>query len=185
VSSDNDFWSRVSKGPGCWEWIGTRRREGYGLFYVDKRQVRAHRHSWEMENGPIPDGLSVLHECDHPWCVRPSHLRLGSQRDNMADMDNRGRRWSPFTGQVQSGEQNRNAKLTRDQVAHIRGMAAAGHYHDDIAAVYGVTRANVAQIARGHSWRDVEPIPYPRAVRDRPLGRNAPAKRASRAPRGW
>jgi hypothetical protein len=178
MAADDDFWSRVSKGPGCWEWAGTHRRDGYGVFWDGRRQTRAHRAAWELTNGPIPDGLSVLHSCDNPPCVRPDHLRLGSQRDNMADMDNRGRRFSPFVGQVQAGERNRNARLTADQVAHIRGMAAAGHYHDDIAARYGTTRANVSQIVRGFSWPDVEPVPYPPVTRDRPLGRSAPRRRA-------
>gem|GEM_PF-5962228 len=80
----------------------------------------------------------------------------------------------------QRGSRNGYAKLTEEQVAHIKGMAAAGHYQDDIAARFGVTRANVSYATR-KTWTHVEPIPYPPAVRDRPVGRGAPAKRAARA----
>jgi len=176
------FWSHVARGDGCWEWQGTRRSDGYGLFWDGTRQVRAHRFACEMANGPIPDGLFALHECDNPRCVRIDHLRLGTQRDNMADMDARGRRAPSNLPHVdQSGERNRAAKLTRDQVAHIRGMAAAGWYHDDIAAQFGITFSNVAQIARGNTWHGVEPVPYAPVARTRRVGRPAvlsPARQA-------
>lgn len=174
-----NFWARVATGDGCWEWLGTRHGHGYGLLRIDGRLVRAHRVAWELENGPIPAGLSVLHSCDNRPCVRPDHLRLGTQRDNMADMDERRRRFTPFAGQVQAGEQNRNAHLTAEQVGHIRGMAAAGHYQDDIAARFGVNQATVSLIVSGKTWVGIEPVVYPPAVRDRPVGRNAKRIKAS------
>lgn len=95
----------------------------------------------------------------------------------MADMDQRGRRhWSPFLGQKQSGEQNRNARVTREQVAHIRGMAAAGHYQDEIAARFGIDQGNVSHIVRGKTWPGIEPVAYPPAVRDRRVGRPPKAR---------
>lgn len=79
------FWARVAQGDGCWEWQGLRDGNGYGLFGVANRNHGAHRASWEIANGPIPDGLMVRHDCDNPPCVRPDHLRLGTALDNARD----------------------------------------------------------------------------------------------------
>lgn len=174
MTIEDRFWSHVAKSGDCWEWGGTRRRDGYGVFWTGERQVRAHRFAWELENAPIPDGLSLCHHCDNPPCVRPDHLFVGTQRDNLEDMTRKGRRRSGFLKQDQRGAKNNAAKLTEEQVAHIKGMAAAGHYQDDIARRFGITRANVSYITR-KTWQGVEPIPYPPAVRDRPVGR--PPKR--------
>lgn len=75
---------------GCWIWTGARQR-AYGKIRVFYRDVRAHRFSWEMHKGPIPEGMDVLHHCDNPLCVNPNHLFIGSQRDNMDDMNRKGR----------------------------------------------------------------------------------------------
>ena len=81
------------KGPDdCWEWQGPRSAErGYGCW----GRRRAHRHAWEMANGPVPDGLWVLHHCDNKPCVNPAHLYAGSRADNMRDAVERGRMHSP------------------------------------------------------------------------------------------
>lgn len=179
MTTDERFWSKVAKGDGCWEWTGPRQTDGYGLFWDGRGQVRAHRYAYGLDR--IPVGLSVLHECDNRRCVRPDHLRVGTQRENMADMDARGRRFSPLVGRPQDGERNGNARVTAEQVAHIRGMAQAGHYHDAIADGFGINRATVSYIARGKTWRDVEPIPYPKAERTRPVGRSAKRKRLAAA----
>lgn len=89
------FWSQVDKSGECWVWTGTRTRDGYGKigYRVDGRylSLRAHRVSWALHRGPVPKGRSVLHHCDNPACVRPEHLYLGSQADNMRDLRVRGR----------------------------------------------------------------------------------------------
>lgn len=170
MTIEDRFWSHVAKSGDCWEWVGTRRREGYGLFWNGERQVRAHRFAWELEEGPIPEGKSLCHSCDNPPCVRPSHLFVGTQRENLEDMTRKGRRSTPFRDQDQRGSKNRYAKLTDEQVAHIKGMAAAGHYQDDIAARFGISRANVSYISR-KTWAHVQPVPYPPAERTRPVGR--------------
>lgn len=75
----------------CWTWTAARLPFGYGEFRLDGRPVRAHRLAWEWEHGPIPPGLCVLHRCDRPECVRPSHLWLGTKAENTADMKAKGR----------------------------------------------------------------------------------------------
>lgn len=95
------FWPKVNKsgpiirqelGP-CWEWMAAREKKGYGKFGVSnpRRLVKASRFVWELERGPIPEGLWVLHRCDHPPCVNPAHLFLGTARDNNRDTASKGR----------------------------------------------------------------------------------------------
>lgn len=89
------FWSFVRKGDGCWEWQGHINAFGYGEIYVNRKHVRAHRLSWEINNGPVPGGLYVCHLCDNPKCVRPDHLFVGTHRDNMQDGKSKGRVYQP------------------------------------------------------------------------------------------
>ena len=88
------FWRFVEKGPGCWTWTGAKGQEGYGKFSVlipRLHQIRAHRFSYELHFGPLPAGMQVCHHCDTPSCVRPDHLFVGTQLDNMRDMVAKGR----------------------------------------------------------------------------------------------
>lgn len=75
----------------CWEWQAYKNKFGYGLFNVNYYATMAHRVSWELNNGPIPKGLYVLHKCDNPCCVNPNHLWLGTYKDNMRDCVAKGR----------------------------------------------------------------------------------------------
>lgn len=94
------FWERVEVADSdeCWEWQGSCFPKGYGQMWVGPKgsgtMCRTHRLSWWMHRGPIPDGLKILHHCDNPPCVNPSHLFLGTNDDNMEDMVSKGRsRW--------------------------------------------------------------------------------------------
>ena len=94
----NRFWSKVNKNTesGCWEWTAGRDGHGYGKFYLHGKDIGAHRASWEIHNGKIPEaegyhGMCVLHKCDNPLCINPSHLWLGTNLDNMRDRDKKGR----------------------------------------------------------------------------------------------
>jgi hypothetical protein len=90
-SLEERFWKRVHKSDGCWEFSGGRHQFGYGLIQANHKCVGAHRVSWEIHFGPIPDGLWVLHACDNPSCVRPDHLFLGTVGDNTRDASAKGR----------------------------------------------------------------------------------------------
>ena len=88
-SSGDRFWPKVQKGDGCWEWTGSRDRRGYGQFSFERHPVLAHRMAYYLTYGPFEG--SVLHACDNPPCVRPDHLHLGTQKDNMGEASQRGR----------------------------------------------------------------------------------------------
>ncbi len=125
---------------GCWLWLGTLCC-GYGLIMVDGTRWRAHRYSWTLHNGPIPDGLFVCHRCDIRECVNPSHLFLGTCDDNLKDMVRKGRSCV--------GEKHGRAKLT---VADVVSIRADGRYQKIIASEYGVHESTVGKIKRRVIW---------------------------------
>jgi len=118
---------------------------GYGQFRTrqPRKHVLAHRYSWDLANGPIPDGMQVCHQCDNPSCVNPAHLFLGSNQDNVTDMVAKDR--------VQRGMRHHKAKLTDDQVEQIRVRLVRGERQRLIAADYGVTQSCVSMIGTGES----------------------------------
>lgn len=146
------FWEKVDKrGPNeCWLWTGTHHGGGYGLFGINKRMVRTHRFSYELHNGPIPDGLEVLHECDNPPCVNPAHLFLGTHQDNMDDMHSKDRH------NAAKGESVGGAKLTEDQVRQIRQRRTNGETGVTLAKEYGVSAAVISKVHLRQTWRHVE-----------------------------
>lgn len=142
------FWGKVKKGPHCWEWQDHRVGFGYGQVKDDSgKDISAHRASWELTYGLIPDGLFVLHSCDNPSCVRPDHLFLGDQRANMKDRDVKGR--------TLVGSRHGMAKLTEESVREIRRRAHAGETDRDLAREFQVDSSSISCIARGKTWRHV------------------------------
>jgi hypothetical protein len=81
----------ITKTASCWIWGGVRGTNGYGTIKKKSKAIRAHRASYELFVGPIPDGMHVLHKCDNPLCVNPEHLFVGTHIDNMRDMEKKGR----------------------------------------------------------------------------------------------
>jgi hypothetical protein len=122
-----------------------RKKTGYGVFNSPySKSDNAHRFSWRLRNGVIPDGLFVLHRCDNPPCVNPDHLFLGTQRDNMIDKVAKGRQ---ARGRAQNG-----TTLTEVDVLAIR---ADTRRHREIAACYGISRPSVSAIKSRRNWRHV------------------------------
>jgi hypothetical protein len=140
----------------CWVWTGKSRTSvgGYGLIGKGGRtgQMVAHRASWELHVGPIPDGMSVLHHCDNPPCVRPEHLFLGTRSDNMRDMQEKHRHPTRQQAQRVSGENSVNAKLTWGVVRQIRAFAGAVS-QAEIARHFGISVGHVSRIVSGKAWK--------------------------------
>ena len=139
------FWKYVRKEKSCWLWIGRLDCKGYGRFSLTRtKTVLAHRFSYTLHVGPIPNGLCVLHHCDNPPCVNPEHLWTGTQGDNVADRDQKGRTATP------------GAKLTVIQVKEIREQFRRGlPLHNGLAKQYGVAQATICAIKLGQTWKNV------------------------------
>lgn len=173
------FWAKVDKsaGPdGCWPWTGGRLPFGYGIFQMGTGPKKAHRVSWAMAHGSVPEDLLVLHRCDNPPCVNPDHLFLGTHADNASDKMKKGRH-TPCPGDrngmrkhpenaargdrhgrylhpemTARGEQHGQAKLTEKEVRQI--LASTGR-DSDIAERFNVSRTTVARIRSRRLWRHV------------------------------
>lgn len=155
------FWNYVNKRSEdeCWEWTGrtdhpTSNHKNilpYGQFWVGRKIISAHRFSWMIHNGPIPDGLFVLHTCDNPKCVNPSHLYLGTAKDNAIDRRDRGRQKLP----PQIGSKNGYAKLTEEDVKIIRTLRP-GLTFREIGERFGVTSSTIEHVVRRRKWKHVE-----------------------------
>jgi len=139
----------------CWEWTGPCTRNGYGELDVGSRidgsyrKVYAHRLSYEVHVGPIPEGMYVCHTCDNRACVNPAHLFIGTQDDNMADAARKGR----CPGVSLQGERHPRARLTEGQVLAIRARRAAGESERDVAREYGVSPQLVYAIHTRRLWK--------------------------------
>lgn len=146
------FFASFKKGAPdqCWLWERQTNRLGYGTIgRGPAKHDRAHRVSWEIHNGPIPDGMHVLHSCDVRACVNPAHLRLGTHAENMADRSSRGR------VNAARGERCALSKLTEGQVLEIRRRRAAGERQIALAREFGINRSLVWQIVTRRIWRHV------------------------------
>lgn len=146
------FWRRVTKTDTCWIWNGSSSKQGYGRFQIDGKggpHLLAHRFSYTMHNGDIPDGMVVMHKCDNPSCVNPDHLGIGTYKDNMADMRAKGR--DRPTGV--KGEENPRSKLTEEIVRFIRANPQMGH--KEIADMHGLSPNAIRGVRIGRTWRHV------------------------------
>jgi hypothetical protein len=139
------FWSKVDKSGECWLWTAYTSR-GYGQFVLFHHHViYAHRYSWELVHGPVPDGMVVCHHCDTPACVRPSHLFLGTHADNSKDMTIKKRQaWGIRQG---------SARLTPNDVQAIRTLCENGQSYMEVAFQFGVSPGHIRKIFLREKWR--------------------------------
>ena len=143
----NRFWSKVNKTQDCWEW-NTVDSNGYGRFWLDGRNLLAHRFSYSLVNGPIQNNLHIMHTCDNPICVRPDHLKPGSRDDNMTDMVSKGR--------SAKGILNGNKKLTEQEVLEIRNLYATTNItYAELARRYNVDKTNIPPIVKRETWKHI------------------------------
>lgn len=133
---------------GCRIWNKSYVRGGYGQISYRGKQVLAHRLSYEISVGPVPEGLCVIHSCHTPACINPDHLRVGTHQDNSDDMVRAGR--------SASGVKNGRAKLTWKKVRAIREKYNSGDYTLSVlSSLFGVSKQQISDIGCGRSWKEV------------------------------
>lgn len=174
------FWDKVIVQDGCWGWKGTvYGSNGYSRMWTGEKAIGGHRFSWLLHKGAIPDGLLVLHRCDNPVCTNPEHLWLGTDLDNIADRDAKGRtckgdnQWQrkypekrmfgdkngtrrrPET--VRRGEAQNLSKVTDDAVRQIRSLYAAGVWSQaQLGTRFGLRQSAISAIISRKTWKHVE-----------------------------
>ena len=158
-SNEERFWPYVQKTESCWLWIGKKDRRKYGmvnLYREDTDKIMstgAHRLSWKIHNGDIPQGMLVCHKCDNPSCVNPCHLFLGTYKDNVRDMDAKGRRKTISM----PGALNPAAKLTNEKIEEIRAIYNTGKVSQEtLARLFGVGQSSISRIVLNTAWCNTE-----------------------------
>lgn len=137
------FFSRFQQvESGCWQWRSHTDKDGYGVLPGDRQNIRAHRLSFEIHVGCIPDGMIVCHKCDNPGCVNPDHLFVGTAKDNAQDALIKRRHYI--------GEKNGRSKLTREDVQYIR---KSSRNTIELAEILGVAQSTVNRVKRGDLWQ--------------------------------
>lgn len=191
---EHRFWGHITKdGPvhpvlktACWVWLSGKFGNGYGIFALDGKLVRAHRYSWTIHNGEIPDGLRVLHECDNRACVRPDHLFLGTDADNAADREAKGRgnppvgdrsmarkyphllprgedHWTAKNPEkVARGENHYRTTITEEQAREIKRLYrrySREFGSGGLAKMFNTTKSIVGGIVSGKKWKHLSDTP--------------------------
>ncbi len=141
------FWDKVNKkGPDeCWNWTAYKDECGYGCFIFLGRRERSHRVVLMLEGIDIPSGMLVCHHCDNPSCVNPDHLFIGSQLDNMKDMQRKNRGIA--------GEKNGRSKLIDQDVFRIFDLLKCGAKQIHIAKYFNIDTAQISSINTGKAWK--------------------------------
>lgn len=132
----------------CWIWVAAITEKKYGRFYLDGSLERAHRASWMIYRGDIPEGMHVLHYCDNPPCVNPDHLWLGTNRDNMDDKIAKDRQLRGSDTSVALFDETQVAEIRRNYTGAYGEQAA-------LAKKYGCHIGTIGAIVRRENWRHV------------------------------
>lgn len=151
-STIDRFWKHVNKTNSCWIWTASRNNQGYGVIGKGARgsgTCLAHRLSYIIHVGPIPEGMNILHDCpdgDNPLCVNPEHLWAGTQIENIMDMVGKGR-WG--VRNLRKGSTHPHSKLTEQQIFEIR---SSKEKQVVLADRYGVEPATIWKVIHNQSW---------------------------------
>lgn len=127
---------------GCLNWTASRQNNGYGQFHLNGAMRLAHRISFELHHGAVPEGMFVLHKCDNRICINPDHLFVGTQAENLADMVAKGRQ--------ANGISNGHTRLRDQDVIAIR--RSVGVSQADLARSFGTTSTHIRRIRSGENW---------------------------------
>lgn len=146
----NRFWNKVNKNGDCWLWKTGKDKDGYGVFCYNSYPCQAHRMAYALSNKlqlTAIKGKLVLHRCDTPPCVRPTHLYLGTPKDNMDDKHARKR------AVYLRGENNPTSKLTENAVKELRRLRRRGHTLTRLAQQFGISFQTVSDIYLRKRWK--------------------------------
>lgn len=144
---EQKFWLYVDKNSDseCWNWTGFKDKDGYGKIRIGNTNRGAHRISWALHFGDMPEGVSVLHNCNNPSCVNPSHLRSGDHNENMIDRLN--------AGNYPVNERHPGVKFSNEIVRKVRASTGT---NEQISRLYGISESQVSNIRRGRQRPPVE-----------------------------
>ena len=149
------FLSKIKILGDCWVWHGAKNGVGYGAIRVKRIKRPAHRVSYELFKGKIPDGMFVCHSCDNPPCVNPNHLWTGTHRDNMQDAIRKGRNRPPVP-RKQDGELNNAHKLTKEQVREIRNLKNRFSYSGmKLSKMFNISKSQMYRILSNEHWNSL------------------------------
>lgn len=144
------FEKTVIKKDGCWEWRNSKLRSGYGSISIGRHKfLSAHRVSWIIHYGEIPEGLLVCHRCDNKECTNPEHLFLGTYKDNSIDCVNKNRKNMNF------GVNHYSAKLNDEKVRSIKKLLIENNTWRSIAEMYNVSISTIQNIVKGKTWKHI------------------------------
>lgn len=146
------FWAKVNKTDICWLWTASLSTHGYGQIGVGRRIQRAHRVAWFLTFGTWPTD-KVCHRCDNPLCVKPDHLFLGTQADNLKDMRDKGRGRLPPPSP--RGEANNKTSFTTADVRIIRERYAQGDSLRTLGRAYGVWHTTISDVVHRRTWAHI------------------------------
>lgn len=147
--SKNLFYKNASipSDNGCMKWVGVKDKNGYGRFKSKQKIVLAHRFSYQLYHGEIPEGMFVCHQCDNPPCVAPNHLFIGSNKDNMQDMIKKGRK------NAAKGIKHHTAILSPAEAWQIRNLLEYGYKAPTIAKMFKVSQGCIYGIQYNKNWK--------------------------------
>lgn len=135
----------------CWSWKGSKDKRGYCYFWYKNKMGKAHRFSYEFYKGTIPEGMQVLHKCDNPSCVNPSHLWLGTNNDNVQDKVKKNRQYHP------AGIKNPKCKLTEKEVKEIIYLRKFCNIpYKILMKKFKIGSTAVRDICSNRSWKSLE-----------------------------
>ncbi len=141
------FLIKVDRSGDCWIWMGRQDTDGYGITHAWGNQWRAHRLAYHLYHGEVPDGMHVCHSCDNRACVNPAHLFAGTNQDNTADRNRKGRQ--------AKGERTNHNKLTPDQVRELRQRYEQGEVVHHLARAFGIADSSAWAIVRREHWKHI------------------------------